>query len=50
MGKTITSVKRGKGSPAYTKPSHRFKGASQVLNKQEAQVIDIITNQAQLQF
>lgn len=46
MGKTITSVKRGKGSPTYTKPSHRFKGASQVLNRQEAQVIDIITSQA----
>lgn len=46
MGKTITSVKRGKGSVTYTVPSFRFIGPSQILNKNEAQVIDIVTSQA----
>ena len=30
MGKQITSQKRGKGSPAYKKPSHNFKGEAKI--------------------
>ncbi|MFH0986488.1 MAG: 50S ribosomal protein L2 [Candidatus Micrarchaeota archaeon] len=35
MGKPLTSQKRGKGSPAYTAPSHRFKAEVRYRNVKE---------------
>jgi large subunit ribosomal protein L2 len=46
MGKNITSQKRGRGSPTYTRPSFKFKGQTQIGKEGAAVISDLITCRA----
>jgi large subunit ribosomal protein L2 len=46
MGKNITSQKRGRGSPTYTRPSFNFKGQSSIGTDGHAKIVDFIACRA----
>jgi large subunit ribosomal protein L2 len=43
MGKSITSQKRGRGSPTYTRPSFNFQGESKIGRDGMAVIADLIS-------
>jgi len=46
MGKNITSQKRGRGSPTYTRPSFKFKGKTSLGTDGPAKIVDFISCRA----
>jgi len=46
MGKPLISQKRGKGSPSYRSPGHRFKGATGIEEKNSYKIVGLIKDPA----